>query len=127
MRNANKKKQKKNINIPEEYFKNQEFLVDNIADDLILGILGKDPSPEQMVKFELCNHIVNIIDARSLTLSEVQEITHINSSDISRIKNYHLDRFTIDRLIRICFCLGQKQDVSQALINASDRIKKLIA
>jgi predicted XRE-type DNA-binding protein len=86
---------KKKIDIPDDYFENQEFVVDELDEDFVLGILGPTPSADQILKFELCTYISHLIDKKSLSLTDAEKITGVNPSDISRIKNHHLDRFTI--------------------------------
>jgi hypothetical protein len=72
--------------LPEIYFDNLEFLLQGVDGNTVLGILGKNPSAAQILKFEICKHIDNFIDSKGLSLSEVQKLTGINSSDISCIK-----------------------------------------
>lgn len=110
--------------IPEEYFTEQEFIQNGVDEDLVEGILGKNPSAEQILKFELCSSIAHIINKKELSLSEVAKITKINASDISRIKNYHLDRFTIDRLIKIYCLLDSTKGIAQILESTGARIRK---
>lgn len=118
---------RKKIEIPDDYFENQEFVVDELDDDLVLGILGPHPSADQVLKFELCTYISHLIDKKGLSLTEAEKITGVNPSDISRIKNHHLERFTIDRLIRIYSCLDTGKSLGAVLKSASEKIGKLSA
>lgn len=113
--------------IPNDYFDNQEFLVDELDDELIAGVLGPNPSADQIIKFELCTHISYLINKKGLSLTDTEKITGVNPSDVSRIKNHHLDRFTIDRLVRIYSFLDDEKSLGLALKRASDKIDKLIA
>lgn len=118
---------KKKIEIPDDYFENQEFVVDELDDDLVLGILGPHPSANQVLKFEFCTYISHLIDKKGLSLTDAGKITGVNPSDISRIKNHHLERFTIDRLIRIYSCLDIGKSLGAVLKSASEKIGKLSA
>jgi len=117
---------KKKIDIPDDYFENQEFVVDELDEDFVLGILGPTPSADQILKFE-CTYISHLIDKKSLSLTDAEKITGVNPSDISRIKNHHLDRFTIDRLIRIYSCLDTGKSLGAVLKSASEKIGRLSA
>ena len=118
---------KKTKSIPNKYFEDQDFEVDDIDENLILGILGKNPSPDQILKFELCSHIAEFIDSKGYSLSKVKQLTGVNPSDISRIKNHHLERFTIDKLIKISTLLDNKAGVGQVLSKVGEKISKLSA
>ena len=118
---------KKTKELPDNYFDDQEFLVDEIDDDLILGILGKNPSADQLLKFELCTYIASYINSKGLSLSEVQKITGINSSDVSRIKNHRLDRFTIDKLIKIYTLLDTHHGIGAVLASVGKKISRMTA
>ena len=117
---------KKNI-IADDYYNDQEFIVGDIEDDFIVGILGKDPSADQIIKFELCSCIAKKIKSQGLSLSEVQALINVNVSDISRIKNHHLERFTIDRLIKIYAALDTQSGVGSILTGAGKKIRRICA
>jgi hypothetical protein len=102
---------KKKIEIPDDYFDEQEFLVDEVDEELVLGILGKNPTADQLLKYELCTYIARLIDKRGMSL----------------IKNHHLDRFTIDRLIKIYGLLDTQQGVGDVLKSASMKIGRMTA
>jgi predicted XRE-type DNA-binding protein len=118
---------KKTKELPDSYFDDQEFLIDEIDEDKVLGILGKNPSADQLLKFELCTYISCYINSKGLSLSDVQKLTGINSSDISRIKNHHLDRFTIDKLIKIYTLLDTQHGIGAVLASAGEKISRISA
>jgi len=113
--------------IPDDYFDNQDFLVEDLDESLMSGVLGKNPSPEQLLKYYFCTFITNLIDQKNLSLSNVMELTNIDASDISRIKNHHIDRFTIDRLMKIYTMLDTQHGVSTVLNAASKIISSIPA
>ena len=45
---------KKRKRLPDSYFEDQEFLIDEIDEEKVRGVLGKNPSADQHLKFELC-------------------------------------------------------------------------
>jgi predicted XRE-type DNA-binding protein len=118
---------KKTKELTDSYFDDQEFLVDEIDDDLVLGVLGNNPSADQLLKFEICSYIGSFIDSKGFSLSDVQKITGINSSDISRIKNHHLERFTVDKLIKIYTLLDSQHGIGAVLASAGEKISRISA
>ena len=118
---------KKKIPIPDSYFDNQEFLSNekDFDGEEVLGVLGKHPSPEQILKYELCSSIAYFLDSHGLSLSQANELFNINISDISRIRNFQLDRFTIDRLMKFYVQMDSVKNLSTVLSNAAVKIKKL--
>ncbi len=119
---------KKNI-VPDEYFNEQEFDLDEyvVDEDKIIGLLGPSPSVDQILKFELCSLISRKISMKEMSYSEVEKITGLNQSDISKIINHHLDRFTIDRLLRTYSFLESPKKIWASLKSISDQIEKNIA
>ena len=99
--------------LPKAYFDNAEFLYDEAAsnNENIKGALGLNPAPEQLIKYERCRAISKLLDEKKLDLLAAQKITSVNSTDISRIRNFHIDRFTIDRLIKIYTNLDNKKKI----------------
>jgi len=49
----------------------------------------------------LAAEIVKTLDAEGLTVRDAETLTGIAAADFSRIRQVKLDRFTIDRLLRI--------------------------
>lgn len=63
-------------------------------------------SAEQL-KAKLAAEIIGVLDDRSLTVRQAETLTSIAAADFSRIRHAKLDRFTIDRLMRILDQLDQ--------------------
>lgn len=64
-----------------------------------------DADTEQM-KAELAAEIIRILRERSLTNAAAARQAGLQEADISRIRNADLDRFTIDRLVKVLNGLG---------------------
>lgn len=61
----------------------------------------------RQAKAVLAAEIIKFLDTEKLSTRQAEAKTGINHSDFSRIRQAHLDRFTIDRLISILVRLGQ--------------------
>ncbi len=99
---------KNSISIPDSYFEEEQFIVDNIDEDKIIGVLSVRPAPEQVLKFELCKIISMLIKQKGYNNIEAGEVTGNDANDIGRLMNFQIDRFTIDRLIKILTSLEIK-------------------
>lgn len=119
----------KKENVPSEYLSEQEFDIDKhvVDESRIIGLLGPNPSIDQILKFELCSLISRRISIKEMSYSEVEKITGLNQSDISKIINHHLERFTIDRLLRTYSFLESPKNIWASLKSISDQIEKNIA
>ncbi len=69
-----------------------------------------DPDTEQM-KSALAAEILKAMREQQLTHAGAAERAHVQRADISRICKVDLDRFTIDRLVRILNCLDRRVEV----------------
>jgi predicted XRE-type DNA-binding protein len=117
----------KKINIPDSYFDDEEFIVSEMNEDNIIGVLGPNATDDQILKYELCRLVANSIREKGFSNSEAGRKVGVDASDISRITNFHLDRFTIDRLIRILTALEGSKYVWRSMINISAIIEQRIA
>jgi predicted XRE-type DNA-binding protein len=112
--------------IPDTYFDEEQFLVNEINEDEIIGILGVRPSPEQVLKFELCKIISNLIRQKGYSNNDAGKITGNDASDISRLLNYHIDRFTIERLLKTLTFLEGSKYVWKSMAKISEQIEKWV-
>jgi predicted XRE-type DNA-binding protein len=77
------------------------------------------PAPElEQLRARLAAHIINVLDARRLSVRQAQALTGIAAADFSRIRNARLGRFTVDRLMIALHRLGQPVEVSVTLPRA---------
>jgi predicted XRE-type DNA-binding protein len=65
----------------------------------------------EQTKAILAAKIIGILDDRGLSTRKAEAETGINHSEFVRIRNVKLDRFTIDRLIRILNVLDDSMEV----------------
>lgn len=67
------------------------------------------PEPDtKLLKADLAAEIIRILRERNMTGVQAAEATGFQESDISRIRNADLGRFTIDRLVTILNRLDHK-------------------
>ena len=71
-----------------------------------------DPNADtEQLKCILASRIIGILDDRKLSVRKVENHTGVKASEISRIRNVKLGRFTADRLIFILNKFDQQVDV----------------
>lgn len=77
-----------------------EFELMTGSDNSFWDIGSSDPDTKLM-KADLAAGIVRILRERALSATDAAGLAEIAVADISRIRRSDLDRFTIDRLVRI--------------------------
>jgi predicted XRE-type DNA-binding protein len=75
-----------------------------------VGKLGGWNDVEQL-KGILAAKIIGILDDRGLSVRKAEDHTGVKASEFSRIRNAHLERFTVDRLMSIINRLHCRIDV----------------
>jgi len=70
----------------------------------------KNPDAEQF-KAILAAEIIKALDREGLSVRAARKRTGIAAADFSRIRNAHLRRFTVDRLMSIINRLGSRVEV----------------
>ncbi len=68
---------------------------------------GADNADTQQMKAHLAAEVIGVLNRRKLSVRAAGKLVGKNPSDISRIRNADLSRFTIDRLVRIINRLGR--------------------
>jgi predicted XRE-type DNA-binding protein len=87
------------------------------SDDMVHGTgdvfadLGFADAPIMRLKSRVAGEITRSLDARKLTVRAGAEETGVTAADLSRIRNADLDRFTLDRLVRIAERLGCRVEI----------------
>jgi predicted XRE-type DNA-binding protein len=59
----------------------------------------------------LAARIIQVLDTRNMTARAAEQLTGISHTDLSRIRNAKLERFTLDRMIMILGKLDQDIEV----------------
>ena len=72
---------------------------------------GRPDANVEQARAILAARIVRVLDDRGLSTREAQQLTGVNHSEFSRIRNARLERFTIDRLIAILGKLDEDIEV----------------
>ncbi len=72
---------------------------------------GHPAADVEQTKAILAARIIGILDDEGLSTRKAQEKTGVNHADFARIRNAKLDRFTIDRLMKIVDRLGRQVEV----------------
>jgi len=86
-------------------------------EDVLLGSgdvftdLGFADAPVMQLKSRVAGEIVRTLDRRNLTVRAAAKLTGSAAADISRIRSADLDRFTLDRLVRIAERLGCRVEI----------------
>jgi len=73
--------------------------------------LGQKDADVEQTKALLAAEIIRILDKEKLSVRAAQKRSGVAYTDFSRIRNADLDRFTIDRLIRITNALNRRVSV----------------
>jgi predicted XRE-type DNA-binding protein len=73
--------------------------------------LGHKHADADRFKAILAAEIIKALDRQGLSVRGAQGRTGIAAADFSRIRNAHLGRFTVDRLISIINGLGSRVEV----------------
>ncbi|MGH6898586.1 MAG: helix-turn-helix domain-containing protein [Geminicoccaceae bacterium] len=95
-----------------------------MSDDKLDIVRGSDnpfrdaglPDPDtKLMKADLAAGIIRILRERDLSGARVARLAGVTEADISRIRNADLNRFTIDRLVRILNRLDSRVQVAVSL------------
>ena len=71
-----------------------------------------DPDAEaKQMKAQVAAEISGTMNRRELSIRAAAKIAQCDPADIQRIRNADLSRFTIDRLMRVAFRLGQRFEI----------------
>jgi predicted XRE-type DNA-binding protein len=62
-------------------------------------------------KYKLCQSLCKYTVTHKLTLKEMASILKVDKAEVSKILNCHIDRFTLDRLIRLSLIVYQKANI----------------
>ena len=72
-----------------------------------------DPNPDlEQARCILAAKIINVLDKRKLTVRAAEALTGIAAAEFSRIRNVRLERFTLDRMIKMLRKLDEDIEVN---------------
>lgn len=74
----------------------------------VFADLGDADADAKQLKAQLAAEIIGVLDDRHMSVRQAAKVAEIDPSDIQRIRNADLSRFTVDRLLRVAFRLGRK-------------------
>jgi predicted XRE-type DNA-binding protein len=74
--------------------------------------LGRPNADLEQARAILAARIIKALDEHKLTARAAEKLTGVAHTDLSRIRNAKLDRFTLDRMITILGKLDQDVEVS---------------
>ena len=72
----------------------------------VFADLGFADAPVMRLKSRVATEIARALDRRGLSVRAAAQERVTTAADVSRIRNADLDRFTLDRLVRIADRLG---------------------
>ena len=72
---------------------------------------GHPHAAVEQLKALLAAKVIGVLDDRALTVRRAESLTGFAAADFSRIRKVRLDRFTVDRLMKILDRLDQDVDV----------------
>ena len=77
----------------------------------VFADLGFADAPLMRMKSRVANEIVRVLNRRGLSVRAAANKAGATAADLSRIRNADLDRFTLDRLVRVAERLGCQIDI----------------
>lgn len=77
--------------------------------------VGLPDADALLMKADLAAGIMRVLSERQLSGAQAAELAGVTEADISRIRKASLDRFTIDRLVRILNRLDRQVQVAVSL------------
>ena len=77
----------------------------------VFADLGLAHSDVEQTKALLAAEIIRILDEEDLSVRAAEKRTGVAYTDFSRIRNVDLDRFTIDRLMKVLGRFDRRVDV----------------
>ena len=88
---------------------------------------GHPNADVEQTKALLAAKIIGILDDQELSIRKAEAVTGVNHSEFARIRRVKLDRFSIDRLIKILNSLNQRVEIDITLRPAQEKKRFLEA
>jgi len=74
----------------------------------VFADFGDPDADTKQMKAMVAAEIIGVLNRRGLSVRAAAKVALCDPADIQRIRNADLSRFTLDRLVRIAFRLGQR-------------------
>ncbi len=84
----------------------------------VFADFGDADADTKKMKAQVAAEIIGTLNRRKLTVRAAAKVADCDPADIQRIRNADLARFTLDRLVRVAFKLGQRFEI-RTLIDAA--------
>ena len=81
----------------------------------------------EQLKAQLAAEIVRVLDKKELSVRKAEKLTGIAAADISRIRNATLNRFTIDRLVKLLSRLNFKVSFKVSRLTKKEENERIAA
>lgn len=78
----------------------------------VFADLGDADAEAKKMKAMIAAEIIAVLDERALSAREGAKLAKVDASDMQRIRNGDLSRFTIDRLVKVAYRLGRKVEMT---------------
>ena len=73
--------------------------------------LPKDATPNDILKYDLCSRFVVYRRENELSQKELAEMLEIDAAVMSKILHYHIEEFSVDRLIALLIKIYPKASI----------------
>src|SRR5258708_7290333 len=87
----------------------------------VFSDLGFSDATMMRLKSRIATQIVRTLDRRKLSVRAASKEAGITAADLSRIRNADLDRFKLDRLVRVAKRLGCRVDLREDEVAEGDQ------
>lgn len=77
----------------------------------VFADLGDANADTKQLKAQLAAEIIGVLEKRHMSVRQAAKVAQLDPSDIQRIRNADLSRFTVDRLLRVAYRLGRRARV----------------
>lgn len=108
--------------LPDSFFDNDFSIDEDLIEDQAVGVLGPNASYHQVFKYYLCSKIKDELTKRELSNNDAGRLLGVAGSEISRIMNLRIDRFTIDQLLKFSEKLFERSKLNRGM---SDFVKAI--
>ena len=85
----------------------------------VFADFGDPDADTKQMKAIVAAEIIGVLNRRGLSVRAAAKESQCDPADIQRIRNADLSRFTLDRLVRIAFKLGQRFEMHALLADAA--------